>query len=247
MGHEPPAAAQAEGGMAADGGNTLDGVDLLAILPPGKRAEIARQCRWKRVQAQEQIIDRQSESREVLFVVRGTVRIVIYSLSGRELTLDDLGAGQFFGELAAIDGHPRSASVMAVEETLVAALPGEAFLALLRQEPDLAVQVMRRLASMVRTSTDRIIELSTLGANNRVHAELLRQARLAGLDEHGQAVLKPIPVHADIASRVSTTRETVARVLNDLARRGTVRRDRDALVIVAIDDLETMVESVRGE
>lgn len=233
--------------MSDDGLNSLDGIDLLSVLSPQKRADLARQCRWKRYQSHEQIIDRQSETRDVFFIVSGTVRIVIYSLSGRELTLDDLHAGQFFGELAAIDGHPRSASVMAVADTVIAALPYEAFVQLLRDEPDLAFQVMRRLASIVRTSTDRIIDLSTLGANNRVHAELMRLARLAGVADDGQAVLKPIPVHADIAARVSTTRETVARVLNDLARRGTVRRERDALVIVDVDALETMVESVRGE
>jgi len=227
--------------------NSLDGIDLLSVLSPQKRADLARQCRWKRYQSHEQIIDRQSETRDVFFIVSGTVRIVIYSLSGRELTLDDLHAWQFFGELAAIDGHPRSASVMAVADTVIAALPYEAFVQLLRDEPDLAFQVMRRLASIVRTPTDRIIDLSTLGANNRVHAELMRLARLAGVADDGQAVLKPIPVHAYIAARVSTTRETVARVLNDLARRGTVRRERDALVIVDVDALETMVESVRGE
>lgn len=233
--------------MSEEGHNSLDGIELLSVLSPEKRAEIVRQCRWKRYQSHEQIIDRQSETRDVFFIVQGSVRIVIYSLSGRELTLDDLGSGHFFGELAAIDGHPRSASVMAIQDTVIAALPADAFIHLLKDEPGLAVQVMQRLASIVRMSTDRIIDLSTLGANNRVHAELLRQARLAGITEDGQAILKPIPVHADIASRVSTTRETVARVLNDLARKGTVRRERDALVIVDVDQLEEMVESVRGE
>lgn len=233
--------------MSDEGPNSLDGIDLFSVLSAEKRAEVARQCRWKRYRPHEQIIDRQSETRDVFFVVQGAVRIVIYSLSGRELTLDDLDAGHFFGELAAIDGSPRSASVMALQETTIAALPAETFTQLLRDEPDLAVQVMRRLASIVRTSTDRIIDLSTLGANNRVHAELLRQARLSGISEDGQAVLKPIPVHADIASRVSTTRETVARVLNDLARKGTVRRERNALVIVDVERLDDMVESVRGE
>ena len=90
------------------------------------------------------------------------------------------------------------------------------------------------------------MDLSTLGANNRVHAELLRQARVVGTDEN-VARITPIPVHSDIASRVSTTRETVARVLNDLARKKLVERQKNALVILDVDRLEDMVEEVRGE
>ena len=106
---------------------------------------------------------------------------------------------------------------------------------------------MRRLTSIVRHATDRIMELSTLGANNRVHAELLRQARAAGRGDSGKVVLRPIPVHGDIASRVSTTRETVARVFNELARGHIIRRERDALVVLDLARLEALVEEVRGE
>lgn len=227
--------------------NSLDGIDLLAPLNAEERAAIARQCRWRKYAPQEQIIDRQSQNRDVYLIVRGSVRVVIYSLSGKELTLDDLGAGFYFGELAAIDGHPRSASVMALVETQVAVLPADVFLRVVTSHEGMMLMLLKRLASMVRTSTDRIIDLSTLGANNRVHAELLRQARAAGVNDDGSAVLSPIPVHGDIASRVSTTRETVARVLNDLARQGLVRRDRDALVVLDVEHLDEIVESVRGE
>ena len=71
----------------------------------------ARDCGWKAYGAHEQIIDRQSETKDVFFVVEGKVRVVNYSVSGREITLDDIEAGGHFGELAAIDGLPRSASV----------------------------------------------------------------------------------------------------------------------------------------
>lgn len=227
--------------------NSLDRFDIFAGLTPQERTEVAKACRWKRYGAQEQIIDRQSENREVFFIVEGAVRVVIYSVSGRELTLDDLGPGSYFGEMAAIDGHPRSASVMSLNDTLAAILPAETFVRLVTTHEGMALNVMRRLTSIVRTATDRIIDLSTLGANNRVHAELLRQARTAGVADDGSAVLQPIPVHGDIASRVSTTRETVARVMNDLARQGIVKRERDSLVIFDVDRLEELVESVRGE
>lgn len=233
--------------MAETVQHTLDHIDMLRGLPDSLRNEAARLCRWKRYAPGEQIIDRESDSRDVYFVVEGAVRIVIYSASGRELTLDDLLTGAFFGELAAIDGLPRSASAMAVHDTTIASLPADQFLRLLGAYPDMTLRVMRRLAAVVRAATERIIDLSTLGANNRVHAELLRLGRMAEQDANGHPILTPIPVHGDIASRVSTTRETVARVMNDLARAGIVKRERNALVVLDLDRLEEMVEAVRGE
>ena len=105
---------------------------------------------------------------------------------------------------------------------------------------------MRSLAGIVHTSTDRIMDLSTLAANNRVQADLLRLDKAQNGDGD-TAELSPIPVHSDIASRASTTRETVARVLNDLARRGVVERQKDALVVLDVEQLSDMVEEVRGE
>lgn len=225
----------------------LDGVPLLSTLSRAQRDDLGRACRWRRYGAGEQIIDRQSESRDVFFVISGAVRVVIYSLSGREVALDDIPAGGIFGELAALDGNPRSASVMAVGDTTVASLSHDQFFRLLRENPDVAMAVMRRLANIVRTATSRILDLSTLGANNRVHADLLQMTRSARTDAAGRLVIQPIPVHSEIAARVSTTRETVARVLNDLSRQKIVRRESDALVVLDVERLSLMVEEVRGE
>ena len=225
---------------------TLDHIQLLAGLTQVQRDQLCRQCRWKRYHADEQIIDNQSDSSDIFFVVAGVVRVVNYSASGREVALEDIGPGGHFGELAALDGAPRSANVVAQEETLVAVLPAEHFHRLLRASPDVALGVMLGLARVIRQATDRIMDLSTLGANNRVHAELLRQARMVSKDGR-KASIQPIPVHSDIASRVSTTRETVARVLSDLTRAGLVKRDKDALRIMDIQRLQTMVDDVRGE
>ena len=225
---------------------SLARVGLLADLRPADRQMLEQNCRWRRYAAQEQIIDRQSDTRDVFFVVSGQVRVVNYSLSGREITLDDVGVGGIFGELAAIDGQPRSASVMALKPSLIAAMPPELFLSMLEKNPKVALGVMRHLTNVVRHSTERIMDLSTLAANNRVHADLLRQAR-ANMKGTNEAEIRPIPVHSDIASRVSTTRETVARVLNDLARKGVVERLKDSLIVRDVDRLHELVEEVRGD
>ncbi|MBC8339910.1 MAG: Crp/Fnr family transcriptional regulator [Alphaproteobacteria bacterium] len=232
--------------MSAQETENLSGIDLLEGLDAGALKKLEEACSFRRYTAQEQIIDRQSDSTDVFFIISGDVRVVNYSLSGREIALDDMPAGAYFGELAALDGQPRSASVMALSDCLVAALPQEQFLGLLEHNAPIALKAMKSLARVVRTSTDRIMDLSTLAANNRVQADLLRLAK-ACMSEGNTAEISPIPMHSDIASRASTTRETVARVLNDLARRDVVERQKETLVVLDVEQLSDMVEEVRGE
>ena len=226
--------------------DSLVNILLLSELTEDEIEIVEKSCRWKTYGPGEQIIDQHSESQDIYFVVNGRVRVVNYSLSGREITFDDLEPGSHFGELAAIDGLPRSASVMVLSETRISSLPAEQFKNIILQHPKIALKLMKHLAHLVRTSTSRIMDLSTLGANNRIHADLLRLARKVTEDDM-TATITPIPVHSDVASRVSTTRETVARVMNDLARKDILVRQKTSLLIKDLERLEDMVEDVRGE
>jgi len=226
--------------------DSLTDVRLLSELTEDEIEVIEKKCRWKTYGPSEQIIDQHSDSKDIYFVVEGRVRVVNYSLSGREITFDDLEPGSHFGELAAIDGLPRSASVMVLTDARIASLSADQFHSIILDHPNIALKLMKHLAYLVRTSTSRIMELSTLGANNRIHADLLRLARKVTEDEM-TAMITPIPVHSDVASRVSTTRETVARVMNDLARKGILERQKTALFIKDLERLEDMVEEVRGD
>ena len=233
--------------MAHETAANLDGVLLLKGLEQKERDELARQCRFRRYAEGEHIIDGQSAGRDVYFVVAGIVRVVNYSPSGREVAFDDIPAGHIFGELAALDGGPRSAFVQAqARGATAAAMPPDIFLDLLARHPKVCLEIMRRLARVVRFSTERIMDLSTVGANNRVHAELLRLAQAAGQTSGNSSVISPIPHHADIASRVSTTRETVARVFSELTRAGMLERNKSALVVRDVARLTELVEDLRG-
>ena len=227
--------------MAASGARTLDGIAVLEDMEPEARRALVERCRWHEFAEHEQIIDRASEGNDVYFVVRGMVRVVNYSYAGREVSYDDIGSGGLFGELAAIDGAPRSATVVALADTETAAISPDLFLSLLHEHPEIAIVIIRRLVQVVRGSTDRIMDLSTLGAVNRIHAELLRLAGPVS-DEDDSAEIRPLPVHADIASRAGTTRESVARTIGDLARKGIVRKESHALVILDLERLRDLVD-----
>ncbi|NKB56828.1 MAG: cyclic nucleotide-binding domain-containing protein [Alphaproteobacteria bacterium] len=232
--------------MSADQAYSLADIELLAELPKESLQALEKRCSWRNFSAQEQIIDRQSTSRDIYFIVTGRVRVVNFSLSGREVAFDEIPAGAYFGETAAIDGDPRSATVVSLGDTTVAIMSPETFHSLLIEHPKVAFSLMVRMATIIRTSNERIMDLSTLGANNRVYAEILRLAK-DDVSDSNTAKIRPIPIHGDIASRVSTTRETVARVLNDLARKGLVKREKDALHILDMTHLSEMVEQFQME
>lgn len=226
-------------------GHDLSGIEIFKDCSHEERARVESRCRWRKHQPGDTIIDRSGDTHEVHFIVAGQVRVVDHGASGREVSFESIDAGGIVGELAAIDGGERSASVVADQPTVTAALDARTFLTVLADHPDVGLAMMRRLTRMVRQSSGRIMELSTLGAHNRVHAELLRLARKKAGADATQARLYPIPVHADLASRVATTRETVARVMSDLTKKGLLQRDGNALVLTDIAALEDLVTAVQ--
>jgi CRP-like cAMP-binding protein len=147
-----------------------------------------------------------------------------------------------FGELSAIDGKPRSASVVALRRTLVAALAPELFRKLLREHPEFATAVIERLTVIIRASNDRIMDLSTLGAYTRVYAEILRLARTLAQDDAEAVLIDPLPVHSDLAARCGTTRETVARAVGDLIKKGVAAKQGSGLNISDLHGLKDIVE-----
>ncbi|MBM3556201.1 MAG: Crp/Fnr family transcriptional regulator [Alphaproteobacteria bacterium] len=212
---------------------------MLAGLPADEIRRIEQACIWHRFAAGQQVLDRDSTDRDVYFVAEGRVEIVNYALSGREIAYAVVGAGGFFGELAAIDGEPRSANVVAAEACSLAALPAPAFLALMGRHASVALHVLERLARIVRSNNERIMDLATLGSVERVHRQLLRLARK---DDGGAWVIDPLPVHGDIAGQAATTRETVARVLSQLRKSDLVRKRGKGIVLVDRAALQRLVE-----
>jgi CRP/FNR family transcriptional regulator, cyclic AMP receptor protein len=217
---------------------TLDGIRLLAPLTPDERRALAARCSWRRHRPGERILSRDAESREVLFVVAGRVRVVNYAASGREIAYAVIEPGSHVGELSALDGEPRSASVEALDACLIAALPSGPFHELLLTHAELAVALLKNLARIIRRTDERIAELSVLGAMQRVYRELLRLARPCGEG----TVVAPLPTQESMAALVGTTRETVARALGQLAKAGVAQRRGRELLIRDPAVLEAMSE-----
>ena len=202
---------------------------------------LANRCRFARYAAHQHIIDERDAATEVFFIVSGRVRISVHSPLGKEMSFGDLEGGEMFGELAAIDGEPRVAGVVALADTLVVSMSRDAFQAALRAHPSVAVQVLRRLVGRLRLYSRRMYEYRNLDVRSRVRAELIRLSE-GRVEEDNTASIAPAPTHASIANRICSGREAVSRELSSLTRRGLIERTGDVLSIRDFDGLAEMVD-----
>jgi CRP/FNR family transcriptional regulator, cyclic AMP receptor protein len=225
----------------------LKRVPVLAELPEAVIERISQACSWREVAPGSQILGYLEPSSDVCFLVAGKVRVIVYSFEGKAVVFGDLAAGAMFGEIAAVDGKPRSATVEALEACTVARLSSDQLESLLIEEPRLALAMLRHFAGDVRRLSDRVLEFSTLAVQNRIHAELLRLARAAaGADAH-EALLSPAPSLSDIAGRISTHREAVSREISRLANSSLLRREGRDLRVADVRRLAALVAEAKGD
>lgn len=230
----------------AEASRSLANVAVFADLSPDCLARIERRCAWRRYGAGEPIVDYLDASRDVFFIASGEARVSIYSLLGKDVIFCDLRPGDMFGELAAIDGAPRSAGIEARSDCLVASLSAGAFREVLQSEPKVTLALLGQLVAKVRGLTTRVYEFSALAVANRIQAEVLRMANLAPRYGKSARIAAP-PTHAEIAGRVSTHREAVTRELNRLSRVGVIERRDGALIVKDVERLTEMVQDATGE
>jgi CRP/FNR family cyclic AMP-dependent transcriptional regulator len=215
------------------------------LLEPSQRKDVEARSRLMRLRKGQILIEHGSRSTDVYFLLDGELRVLLYSSDGREVSVRMLEPGQAVGELAAIDGLPRSATVIAVVPSSIVAMKRDDFTQCIESSPRAALWLAQQFAAQVRTLTDKIFELSALNVRNRLHCELLRLATAAGASGNHQA-LKPSPTHAELANRIGTHREAVTRELRDLAKRGIVTQNRRQLSINDITALARLVRHSTG-
>lgn len=211
-------------------------IRLLAGLPDEVLADIASAARFKRYRRGQTIVTREDHERDLCLISAGQVRVIMLAPSGREVRFRDIPAGGVFGEIAALDGRPRCATVLALQDTLLVRIAPEALGPLLQRHWPMCERLLRGLASSLRHLTERVYELSALSVQQRLIAELLRQAR-PGRDGDAQALLDPAPRHVDLAATIGTSREQVSRELAALAQDGLLRREQDRLCLTQVSRL----------
>ena len=192
------------------------------------------------------VIGHQDRASDVFVILDGTLRVELHSLNGREIILADLGTGEIFGEFAALDDQPRTASVSATSSCTLACIPGETFRTIVLGNPATADWLARRLVRRIRLLTERIFELNALAVRDRLHCELLRLSLDAGIAEN-RALISPAPTHVQLASRIGTHREAVTRELAWLQKQGIVAQQGRELAVGDVRKLAEIVRAAAGD
>lgn len=176
-----------------------------------------------------------------LFVIKsGRVKISRISSEGSEAILAILGQGDFFGELAVIDGLGRSATVTAIDDVELLMLRRQEFLELLERIPKIAIALLKELASRIRKSDAHIRSLTLLDAKGRVANTLIRLANDIGRTKDGKVIIEDLPLQKDLAALSGTSRETISRILSRFEDEGHIRMEHNILIFSDFEEFKRL-------
>ncbi len=175
----------------------------------------------------------------VYFILDGWVKIRTYNLDGKEITLNILGKGELFGEMAPLDEVPRSTDVITLARTMIGNMPAQDFVQLLSSEPQAGIRLAKLMARRLR-QVNRRLRLRETDSTSRVADILLFLAEGQGKQTNEGIEIPNLP-HRELSSLSGLARETVTRVLNRLEKKGAIVRDRDVMCIPDLTAIERLM------
>ncbi len=216
----------------------LSQVRLFVGLDRSTLARLASGIRIRRFRRGE-VLFHQGDPGDALFILTtGAVKILLPSEAGDEAILATVRPGEFFGELALLDGAPRSATAVALEPTETLVLSRDRFRELIATEAGARDALLAVLAGELRRLTRHVEELHFLDMTGRLAARLARLADEAGVPGDGGTIrLDGPPTQGDLAAMIGATRQSVNKVLGTFVDDGLIRLERDAIVIVDLAGL----------
>ena len=209
----------------------LQSVSLFWDLAEKELGYISEKMVLRHYEAGQMILLEASEGEQCFFVTEGSVEITRLSNEGREVILAILNDGDFFGEMSLLDGESRSANVIALDDTKVLTLNRNDFLLVIKEYPQIAIQLLKEMALRLRKSDRQIASLSLSDAEKRIALCILRIAEEQGVIQKGHVSIPKVPIQQDIANMSGTSRETVSRALKLLEKEGFIQRNGRELLI----------------
>jgi CRP-like cAMP-binding protein len=203
-------------------------------------APFEARANWRRFDPEEVLVDFDEPSTDVYFLLSGEVRVLMRTASGKEVILYEMKPGDLFGELAALDGVPRSANVTALTRGEACMMPASVFKEILFSHQPVAERLFCLMASRIRELNARFMEQTVLDLRHRLYWELLRLST-PRQDRSGERVITPPPFHHIVAARIGCRREQITREFTMLTQEGLIERTRGALILRQPDVLKARV------
>jgi CRP/FNR family transcriptional regulator, cyclic AMP receptor protein len=219
--------------------DALAAVPLFAGLDAEGLADLARGMRVRRFRRGETVFHLGDPGDALFIVMAGSIKITLPADTGDEAILATLRAGDFFGELALLDGAPRSATAVAIEATETYVLSRDGFRELIATQSQMREALLATLAAEVRRLTNHVEELHFLDIAGRLAARLARLAEEQGRSAGDGDIRLDGPItQGELAAMVGSTRQSVNKLLGFFVDDGLIRIERDAIVIQDLAGLQ---------
>jgi len=219
-------------------------VPMFADLPQAEIESVTRTARALPRRKGARIFEEGSPADCCLVLTSGRAKVALSGAGGAEITLGFVEPFNVVGEMGLLDGSPRSASLIAIEECQFIRIPAQAFHAL-RRNPAFADRLLSHVSSTLRKANDQLRAIYTFRAEDRIVWGLGRLARQRGRTQGATIVIQPKPAHQELADMTGCSRETVSRALTSLKRRKCLTWDDDSLRLHA-DILERHIRGGLG-
>ena len=200
----------------------LHQMPIFSPLDPVTLRDIYRRMSIKRWYGGAIIVGQEEPGDTFQVVVKGQTREVLFGENGREMTLSTLGPGGFFGAMSLLDGKPRSANVVAVDDVVLLSMRRDTFFACLEAHPLVALRLLAEMSQKLRNANELINNLSLHDVASRLMRTLVTLAEQSGELRDDGIFIRRRPTQQELANMVGTCRETVSRALSSMSRRGLV-------------------------
>ncbi len=200
----------------------LRSIPILAELSEEELERLSQVTHMKKAKKGAYIIHKSDPGSDLMFVADGKAKVSIVSDEGKEVVIALFGRGDFFGEVSVITGEPRSADVVAMEDTVIYYLSSQDFHPHIEKFPGLSRELLRELALRVSASSSKIADLVLYDVYRRVARTLLRIAEPVQEGDKKIHQIEKRPTHQELAAMVGTSREMVTRALKGLEEDGCI-------------------------
>jgi len=218
---------------------SLAEVPLFTGLNAHDLAVVSERVRQRRYREGDRIFHKDDPGVALYVILNGRVRIHNETPDGADMIITVLQAGDFFGELAVIDGGERSAAATTVEATELLMLTREDLHDIIHRHPRIGLNLLVTLAGRLRRTTEALQAISTLDVNGRVAKQLLLLSRQHGAQTPSGSQITLRLTQADLAALVGDSRESVNKVLGFFKRKGWIEVDeRYRITVTSPKDLE---------
>ena len=216
---------------------------LLRHLKPEDLRQLAMAAQIVRHPRHATLFQKGDPGNSMMAVTRGRVKLCTFSNDGREVVLNIVGQGGLFGEIAILDGHPRSADAVTLEETDLLVLERAHLLPFLTSNPEALSRLLAVLCQRLRQTSEDLEDALLREAPSRLARGLLRLAETFGKPVPGGIQLTIKMSQQQIGSLIGASRESINKHLGEWTRAGYLAAEGGFIVILDRMTLERIIEA----